>query len=362
MRVGILGAGQLARMLALAAKPLAIETVCLTKEVTRAIKDVSEVFLVSEFSADVLEQFAENVDVVTYETENVDKEILEGLKDYVALTPHEEILRIAQDRLFEKNLFKSLNIPTAQFRTVDLLDDLNQAISDIGFPAVLKTRRMGYDGKGQQVVRNAEQAEKAYHALGGKNLIMEQFVPFDRELSIIAVRTSEQQILFYDVTENLHRDGILRLTVLPPKDLELQQKCEKIMAKLLHHLNYVGVCALELFEHKGEILANEMAPRVHNTGHWTIEGAVTSQFENHLRALCDLPIGSTETRGFNAMFNCIGEMPVHETILSFPNTHYHSYQKEARKGRKVGHVTLSCDDELQFQTIFKELEKVFKIS
>ncbi len=361
MKVGILGAGQLARMLALAAKPLAIETVCLSTEMTRTIQHVSDVFLVPELSKDHLKKFAKEVDVVTYETENVDASILEILKKYVDLTPADDILKVAQDRLFEKNLFKSLQIATAKFMAIDSLDDLTQASTEIGFPAVLKTRRMGYDGKGQQVVRNQAQAEKAFVALGEKNLILEQFIPFDRELSIIAVRTSEQQIAFYNVVENVHVDGILRVTFFPERDIELQQNAEKLISKLMHHLNYVGVCTLELFEYQGELIANEMAPRVHNTGHWTIEGAVTSQFENHLRAICHLPIGSTETRGFNAMFNCIGEMPEHETILTFPNTHYHSYQKEARKNRKVGHVTLSCDDELQFQTIFKELQKVFKV-
>lgn len=361
MRVGILGAGQLARMLAIASKPLAIETLCLSNEMTRTIEDVSAVFLAQEFTPSVLKEFAKNVDIITYETENVDSALLDILKEFVALTPSEEILKTAQDRLLEKNLFKSLSIPTPKFAAVDSLDALKQAVSDIGLPAVLKTRRMGYDGKGQHVIRSEAQAEKAFVALGEKNLILEQFIPYDRELSLVAVRTSEQQIQFYDLAENLHLDGILRLTFLPVRDLQLQQKAEKLVSKLLHHLNYVGVCALELFEYQGELLANEMAPRVHNTGHWTIEGAVTSQFENHLRALCHLPIGNTETRGFNAMFNCIGEMPVHETILSFPNTHYHSYQKEARAGRKVGHVTLSCDDELQFQTIFKELKKVFKL-
>jgi 5-(carboxyamino)imidazole ribonucleotide synthase len=211
---------------------------------------------------------------------------------------------------------------------------------------VLKTRRFGYDGKGQAVIGSAADAEAAWASLGSKPLILEGFVAFDRELSILAVRARDGEMAFYPLVENHHREGILRLSIAPAPNIsnEMQATAEGYARRVMEALDYVGVLATELFQVGGELLANEMAPRVHNSGHWTIEGAETSQFENHLRAITGLPIGSTASRGYSAMLNIIGDFPDLEKVLRLPNTHLHLYGKAPRPGRKIGHVTLRVDD------------------
>ncbi len=235
----------------------------------------------------------------------------------------------------------------APFRTVDSREQLNAAVEEIGLPAVLKTRQLGYDGKGQFVLRASADEDAAWAALGGSPLILEGFVAFQRELSIICVRDAVGEMRFYPLTENHHREGILRLSIAPAPGLtpELQAAGEEIARKVAERLDYVGVLAIELFELDGRLLANEMATRVHNSGHWTIDGAVTSQFENHMRAVCGLPLGSTEPRGLSAMVNLIGTLPEASDVLAIEGAHLHLYGKEPRPGRKIGHVNVVAEDE-----------------
>jgi 5-(carboxyamino)imidazole ribonucleotide synthase len=291
---------------------------------------------------DALKRFARGLDIVTYEFENVPVDPARFLSRRVAVFPPPEALEAAQDRLTEKRFFEHLGIPTPAFVAVDTWDDLKTALNDIGLPAVLKTRRFGYDGKGQVVIRKTEDVSGAWQSLGGVPLILEGFVAFEREVSILAVRSRNGETVFYPLIENHHRDGILRLSLCPaPGDTsELQHEAEAYARSALEALNYVGVLAIEFFERNGHLLANEMAPRVHNSGHWTIEGAEVSQFENHLRAITGWPLGSTATVGYSAMLNLIGTLPDLRTVLAMDNVHLHLYGKTPRPNRKLGHITL----------------------
>jgi 5-(carboxyamino)imidazole ribonucleotide synthase len=260
--------------------------------------------------------------------------------------PSSAALEVSQDRVAEKQALGSLGVATAPFHAVDSPADLSTAIDAIGLPAVLKTRRGGYDGKGQVVLQTPADAAAAWAGLGAVPCILEGFVPFDRELSILAVRGRDGDFACWPVVENHHRDGILRLTRPPTPGLDdaLQARAVAAIHPLLDHLDYVGVACVELFEVRGELLANEIAPRVHNSGHWTIEGAETSQFENHLRAILGLPLGSTAARGVSAMVNCIGAMPNRDELLRVHGAHLHDYGKAPRPGRKLGHVTVTAAD------------------
>jgi 5-(carboxyamino)imidazole ribonucleotide synthase len=265
-----------------------------------------------------------------------------------AVHPGPEALATAQDRLAEKTLFRELGIPTAAFATVDDQDSLNAALADVGVPAILKTRRLGYDGKGQARIDEPREAHEAFASLGSGEvpLLLEARVPFRRELSLLGVRGVDGEVRTYPLVQNEHREGILRLSLAPAAGIDagLQAAAEALGGRLLERLDYVGVLAVELFEVDGELWANELAPRVHNSGHWTIEGAQTSQFENHLRAVLGLPLGSTAARGHAAMVNLIGDVPGRETPLGVDGAHLHLYGKTGRAGRKVGHVTVVCDD------------------
>jgi 5-(carboxyamino)imidazole ribonucleotide synthase len=263
----------------------------------------------------------------------------------VPVYPPSAALEVSQDRLTEKTFFNSLGIPTPPFAAVDSRDDLEHACEAISLPAVLKTRRMGYDGKGQFVLREPGDIAPAWESLGGQPLILEGFVSFQRELSILAVRSARGEKVWYPVVENHHVDGILRLTRAPAPGLAstLEEKAQDYAYRLLDALDYVGVLAIELFEVGDELLANEMAPRVHNSGHWTIEGAETSQFENHLRAILGMPLGSPAVMSQAAMLNIIGKIPDVAQVLAVPGAHLHLYGKEPRPGRKLGHVTILED-------------------
>ncbi|GAB4351273.1 MAG: 5-(carboxyamino)imidazole ribonucleotide synthase [Gammaproteobacteria bacterium] len=285
------------------------------------------------------QRLVEWADVVTYEFENVPVELVESLERQTRVHPSSLALRVGRDRLLEKGRFRELEIPTAEFAPVDGLDDLKAAVEEIGFPAILKTRTQGYDGKGQVVLRRPEALPDAWRQVSEVPCIVEAMVPFERELSIIAARARGGDRVFYPLSENHHREGILRLS-LSLRDDPLQSRAEQLIGRLLESLDYVGVLALELFQVGGELYANEMAPRVHNTGHWTIEGARTSQFENHLRAVAGLPLGSTETLATAAMVNLIGRLPGEEEIRAVTGAIPHFYGKAERPGRKVGHVTL----------------------
>ncbi len=308
--------------------------------------------IVAEYDDPVaLARLAESADVVTYEFENVPVDGLRGLDPRVSVLPPTEALEAAQDRLTEKTLFTEIGLPVPLFAAVDDLATLHGAIAAIGLPAVLKTRRFGYDGKGQAVLRHEELAADAWRATGEVPSILEALVPFDRELSVLAVRGLDGETRTWPLVQNHHRDGILRLSIAPAPDVSpgLQAAAEAHAVALLERLDYVGVLAIELFQVEDSLLGNEMAPRVHNSGHWTIEGSMTSQFENHLRAICGMPLGDVGMRGFAAMVNLIGEEPSPEPILEIPGAHLHRYGKTARPGRKLGHVTVTAEDQRLFR-------------
>jgi 5-(carboxyamino)imidazole ribonucleotide synthase len=342
MNVGILGGGQLGRMLALAGIPLGIRCRVLDPD-PQAPAAVAAEHIRGDFTdREALARLADGMDLVTYEFENVPVSSAQWLAERVPVFPPPAALKVSQERLTEKRFFERVGVPTPAFFAADSRADFEAAIRELGLPAVVKTRRFGYDGKGQAIVRTIAEADAAWQALGDQPLIVESFVPFDRELSILAVRGRDGDTRFYPLVQNTHRGGILRESLAPAADLrpELQSAAELHARKILEELEYVGVLAIELFEVNGRLLANEMAPRVHNSGHWTIEGAATSQFENHLRAVLGMPLGDCSAVGHSAMVNLIGELPEIDKVLSIPGAHLHLYGKSPRPGRKLGHVTL----------------------
>jgi 5-(carboxyamino)imidazole ribonucleotide synthase len=343
--LGTLGGGQLARMLALAAHPLGVRTVALDPAAEACAGDVAELIVDAYDAPAGLDRLAERSDVVTFEFESVPAASAERLAAAVAVQPPPRALEVAQDRLHEKRLFGELGIDTPRFRAIDAQSGLDAA----ELPGVLKTRRLGYDGKGQRVLRTAADAEGAFAALGEVPCIVEQLVEFDRELSVIAARSADGAVACYPLVENHHRDGILRVSHAPAPELTpgLQEQAERYARHLLDRLGYVGVLALELFQVGDLLLANELAPRVHNSGHWTIEGAETSQFENHVRAVCGLSLGSAELRMRSTMVNLIGGHPPLEQLAAIPHAHVHLYGKAPRRGRKIGHVTVTGDGDWQ---------------
>jgi 5-(carboxyamino)imidazole ribonucleotide synthase len=340
--IGILGGGQLGYMLALAGYPLGLHFRFLDPSPEAPVGRIAQRVTADYNDQAALEKFASGLELVTYEFENVPVEAAEFLAARVPVYPPPAALDAAQDRLKEKQLFQKLGIATTEFVPVSKPNELDSAVKKIGLPAVLKTCRMGYDGKGQWILRTAEEIAKAKSELPSVPLILERFVPFTRELSILAVRSSNGETAIYPLVENHHRGGILRLSLAPAPRLEppIQRAAENAARHVLESLKYVGVLAIEFFEQDGRLLANEMAPRVHNSGHWTIEGAVTSQFENHLRAVLGMPLGSTGLTGHCAMLNLIGELPESAEVLTVPDAHLHLYGKSPRPGRKLGHVTL----------------------
>jgi len=345
MLVGVLGAGQLGRMLALAGYPLGITFRFLDPSPGAPAGQVAEQRVAAWDDPAALDWLAE-CDVVTFEFENVPVATVEALAARTRVMPGARALRVAQDRLAEKTAFTELSIPTARFVAADDETALQRAVDELGVPAVLKTRRMGYDGKGQFVLQSPADVEAAWKAIGGVPFLLEGFVPFSRELSIVSVRSASGDTRCYPLVENEHRDGILRLTRAPAPDVgpALQDEAEGFARRLAEHLDYVGVMALELFQVGEKLLANEVAPRVHNSAHWTIEGARTSQFENHLRAVCGFPLGDTAVVSQSAMVNLIGSLPDRAALLRIEDAHLHEYGKEPRAGRKVGHVTLRAPD------------------
>jgi 5-(carboxyamino)imidazole ribonucleotide synthase len=315
--VGCIGGGQLGRMLGLAGVPLGLRFRFLDPSPTARAADVGELVVGAFDDPEALARLAAGADVVTYEFENV--AVASAVQ--IDAVPSSRALELGQDRLVEKQLFSRLGIPCARFGS----------LGETGVPAIVKSRRLGYDGKGQRLVEAAEEL--------GEHELAEEIVAFDRELSIIGVRGSDGEMRFWPMAENTHRDGILRVS-RAPAGRSPQAEAEELAGRILDDLDYVGVIALELFDVGGRLLANEFAPRVHNTGHWTIEGAVTSQFENHLRAILGLPLGATDAIGEAVMINLIGAAPPVEEMLRFPGAHVHLYGKEPRAGRKIGHVTL----------------------
>lgn len=356
MKVGIVGGGQLARMLVLAGYPLGLQFRVLDPAADACAGQVAEL-IQGHYDDEIhLAALAAWADVVTFDFENAPAAAARILARQTAVYPPEEALAIAQDRLAEKTLFWELGIPAPTFSTVDSLEELRDAVTRVGLPAVLKTRRLGYDGKGQRVLQTAADLEPAWQALGAVPLILENFVAFEREVSVLAARSRNGETAFYPLVENQHRDGILRLSQAPFYAPELEQEGVDYARRLLARLNYVGLLAIEFFVKDGHLIANEMAPRVHNSGHWTIEGAATSQFENHLRAILGLPLGSTAAIGYSAMLNGIGDLLEPAAVLAMPGAHYHAYGKALRPGRKVGHVTLRANDPLSLRAGLERLQ------
>jgi 5-(carboxyamino)imidazole ribonucleotide synthase len=359
MRIGILGGGQLGRMLALRGYPLGLRFRFFDRAPDAPAAELGESVTADFTDFNALAIFARDLDLVTYEFENVPVAAAEFLAQRLPVFPAPRALAIAQDRVEEKRFFQSLDIPVAEYREIEDRADLEAAIRELGSPAVLKTRRLGYDGKGQFVVNSADDAEAAWNAIGGVPLVLEKMVRFRRELSIIAARGRDGSIVFYPIIENRHEAGILRQSRAPARDAAaLQAAAETYVRAALEALDYIGVLAIEFFDDDGTLLANEMAPRVHNSGHWTIEGADICQFENHLRAITGVPLGSTALTGHSVMVNLIGAFPEPRSLLAVPGSHMHLYGKESRPGRKLGHVTVWGRDDAAVDERLAELNRV----
>ena len=346
--VGILGGGQLARMMALAGAPLGLRFLVMDSVADACAGQFAPMVVGDYTDQAALAEFAGRVDVATFDFENVPAESARWLAERVPVFPTPRALAVAQDRLAEKTLFRELGIPVPPFADIASREQLDAAVAALGTPCILKTRRLGYDGKGQFRIKTAADVDAAWEALGAQaatvGLILEGFVAFQRELSVVAVRGRNGEFRTWPLTENWHVDGVLSASLAPARvDDTMRETALSHARKLAEALEYVGVFALELFCRDGELLANELAPRVHNSGHWTIEGSETSQFQNHLRAVLGLPLGDTRMVGQACMLNWIGAMPDATAVLGEPGGHWHDYGKSPRDGRKVGHATLRAD-------------------
>ena len=359
MKIGVIGGGQLGRMLALAGTPLGMNFAFLDPAPDACAQALGEHIRADYDDKDHLSRLAEEVDLVTFEFESVPAETVAFLSQFVPVYPSAESLRIARDRWFEKSMFRDLGIPTPTFCNVLSQDDLDAAVQQTGLPAVLKTRTLGYDGKGQKVLRTEADVAGAFAELGSVPCILEGFVPFTGEVSLVAVRGRDGETRFYPLVHNTHDSGILKLSVASSEH-PLQALAEDYVGRVLQKLNYVGVLAFEFFEVDGGLKANEIAPRVHNSGHWTIEGAECSQFENHLRAVAGLPLGSTAKVGESAMLNFIGSVPPVEQVIAIDDCHLHHYGKAFKAGRKVGHATLRCASRERLQQQIAAVEALIE--
>lgn len=348
LTVGILGGGQLARMMVLAGAPLGLRFQLYDPAADACSGPLAPLTVGAFDDRHALAEFAAKVDVVTFDFENVPADSAQFLADRVPVYPPPAALAVAQDRLSEKTLFQQLGIPLPAFADIRSRDELAAKAAEFGLPCILKTRRLGYDGKGQFRLRSEADIDAAWDALGAQvertGLILEGFVAFQREVSVVAVRGRDGSFEAWPVTGNWHVDGVLSASVAPAVLADAEQQAAIGYARrVAEHLQYVGVFALELFCRDGELLANEMAPRVHNSGHWTIEGSETSQFENHVRALLGMPLGSTRMIGCSAMINAIGKLPDRDAVLAVEGAHLHAYGKDGAPGRKVGHVTVRAE-------------------
>jgi 5-(carboxyamino)imidazole ribonucleotide synthase len=355
MRIGIIGAGQLGQMLGFAARGLNVQCRYLDPAPHPPAAVCGKVIQCAFDDPVGLVALAETCDVITYEFENVPVTALQHIEGIAPVYPPAKALQHAQDRLAEKALFDELKIPLPGYHAVETREDLDTAVKKLGLPLVIKTRRLGYDGKGQFVVKTADDLNSAWATLGGQSLIAEQWVPFDYEVSCIGVRNVSGQIAIYPLSQNVHVDGILHSARSPVEAPELATKATDYMHRMLEHLDYVGVLALELFVVGDALLANEFAPRVHNSGHWSIEGSETSQFENHLRAILDLPLGATTSKGHAGMVNLIGV--ISDATRALPAGVLHDYGKTARPGRKLGHVTVIAATAEQRDALVEIIDK-----
>jgi len=345
--IGILGGGQLGRMLAMAAARLGLRCQVFSPDPDSPAFDVVQNATCAEYAdVEALELFANDVDVITYEFENVPAAAAMILGARRPVLPERKILETTQDRLAEKDFVTRLGIGTADYADVTSAAALRAAIAKIGLPAVLKTRRFGYDGKGQAIIRDGDDPDRVWQDLGTRSAILEAFIPFEREISVIAARSADGHVECFDVTENEHRDHILKISRAPADISEaLAAQARGIAETIANALNYVGVFAVELFVVQAEggptVLVNEIAPRVHNSGHWTLDGASISQFEQHIRAIAGWPLGRPVRHGPVTMTNLIGDdVNSYEQWLTVPGATVHLYGKgQPRPGRKMGHVT-----------------------
>lgn len=359
MRLGILGAGQLGRMMALAGYPLGLRFTFLDRTEDTPGGQLAEIITGDFDDPALLEQLAADCDCLTFDWENVPVEPLKNLSCNTPILPPLAALETGQDRLAEKQLFAKLGIPTAGYAAVDSKAELAEAAGRLGYPCLLKTRRMGYDGKGQYMLRGEDDLGPAWEALGGTALILEEFVNFDYEVSQVAARSTRGETCFYPLARNVHEGGILHYSIAPWKAPVLEDLAREYLESMLEHFDYAGVLTVEFFVCGERLIANEMAPRVHNSGHWTIEGAHTSQFENHVRAILGLPLGDPSARGQSAMINLLGSMPELSALLEIQGVHVHDYGKSPRPLRKIGHCTVVCDEKDERDS---KLQKLLKLA
>lgn len=352
-RIGVLGGGQLGRMLGLAGAPLGFHFFFLDPAADACAGATGELLQADFSDAVAARELAAQVDVATFDFENVSEATAKAVQEICPLYPAPNALAAGQDRMSENGLFTGLGIQVPAYHPVSSRTDLLEGLEKLGYPAVLKTRRLGYDGKGQAVLRDSEDLERAWQRLGESELILEAFIPFQAECSMLAVRGTGGEVRTWPLTRNVHSNGILKLSRPGGLDDALQVKAEEKVKALLEHFDYTGVITVEFFLINGELLVNEFAPRVHNSGHWTIDGSTCSQFENHLRAISGMPLGDTDMTAYSLMFNWIGEMPDMDKALAIPGLHWHDYGKAPRPGRKIGHATLTADslDSLKLNAI-----------
>ena len=363
MKVGIVGGGQLGRMLAIAGLPLGMRFRFLEPSADCPAAALGEVITAPYDDQDGLDRFASQISVATFEFENVPASTAEALAQRLALAPGPRALAVSQDRISEKRFFRECGVPVQAFAAVSSAKELDQALASVGTPAMLKTRRLGYDGKGQRLVRDAAQAAAAWQELGKVPCILESLVTFSAEVSLVATRArrgGSVEWASWPLTQNEHAHGILRRSVAPapcdPKGT-LAESARTHVRRIMDELDYIGTMAVEFFVTKDGLIANEMAPRVHNSGHWTIDGAHTSQFENHMRAVASMALGPTGARGLCAMVNLVGRAPAAAEILSAcPEAHVHLYGKHPRAGRKLGHVTVVAKDQATLDAALARLE------
>ena len=358
MKIGVLGAGQLGRMMAISGYPLNHQFGFSGNSRDEPSALLGHMFALED-NAESIESLVAFADVITYESENTDVEMVRQINKDVPVYPGEKSLFITQHRGREKALFDQLNIPCAPYQMVNSLADLEKAVKDIGLPAILKTATEGYDGKGQFLMRRSDQIKEAFESMNGVESILEGFVNFKRELSLIAVRDTDNDHKYYPLVENTHHNGILRLTIAPAQniDADVQKTAEHYMQTLLDKMDHVGVLTIELFETENGLVVNEMAPRVHNSGHWSIEGANTSQFENHIRAITGMPLGDTSPiHNFSAMVNIIGKIGPTKIPLTLPNAILHLYVKGERENRKLGHINITADSLAELEKSIEQLK------
>ena len=358
MKIGVLGAGQLGRMMAISGYPLNHQF-GFSGQTNKEPSALLGHMFASEDNPDHIESLVAFADVITYESENTDVEMVREINKDIPVYPGEKSLFTAQHRGREKALFNKLNIPCAPYQVINSITDLEQALTYIGLPAILKTATEGYDGKGQFLIRSADQIKAAFESMKGAESILEGFVNFKRELSLIAVRGIDNDHKYYPLVENIHHNGILRLTIAPAQDIDpkVQKTAEHYMQTLLDEMNHVGVLTIELFDTENGLVVNEMAPRVHNSGHWSIDGANTSQFENHIRAISGMPLGDTTSiHNYSAMINIIGRTGPTQIALNMPNAHLHLYDKAERENRKLGHINITADSLSELEHSIQQLK------